>query len=209
MTWDRLYKLSDDFLYIYREADEGWNYALYSRDGPSSAYSLADGGYIDGEINANINGIASIAAYHLKAECNPIPSNLSFEKFAEQIDTKPDAIIRGIRLFLSPELKKAGIKALPPHILPEVRRIIDRRLSSPILLMHNLMGWKMHFISKDKLPDTKPVYIELPDATGWLYPDNNVHPDEIGEYDTSWAYRLWMEPIFIEKRRNDIVIDVE
>ena len=209
MTWDRLYRLSDDYLYICHEADEGWSYAFYSRDSISCAYSLADGGYIDGETNTSIDDIASLAAYQLKANSAPIAMDLSFRQFIEQVDTRSDITIRGIRIFLSPELKKVGVEALPPHILPDLRRIIDRRLSSPILLMHNLMGWKMHFISKDKLPDTKPVYIELPDATGWLYPDNNVHPDEIGEYDTSWVYRLWMEPIFIEKRRNDIVIDVE
>ena len=60
MIWDRLYKLANDFLYVYREADIGWNYALYSQDGPSSAYSLADGGYIQGETTANIDDIASL-----------------------------------------------------------------------------------------------------------------------------------------------------
>ena len=209
MIWDRFYRLSDDYLYICREADEGWNFSLYSRDSISCAYSLVDGGYIDGQTNISINDIASLAAYQLKSNTAPVPTDLSFWQFSEQVDTRPDISIRGIRIFLSPELKKAGIEALPPHILPEVRRIIDRRLSSPILLMHNLMGWKMHFISKDNLPDTKPVFVELPDATGCLYPDINVHPDEIGEYDTLWAYRLWMEPIYIEKRRNVIVIDVE
>ena len=207
MIWDRLYKLANDFLYVYREADIGWNYALYSRDGPSRAYSLADGGYIQGETTANIDDIASLAAYRLKADDTPIPANLSFETFAVQIDTKPDITIRGVRIFLSPELKKAGINALPNHILTDLRRIIDRRLSSPILLMHNLMGWKMHFISNDNLPDTTPVSVELPDAIGHLYPDTNVSPDDIGEYDTSWAYRLWMEPIYIDRRGNDIVID--
>jgi hypothetical protein len=159
MIWDRLYKLANDFLYVYREADIGWNYALYSRDGPSRAYSLADGGYIQGETTANIDDIASLAAYRLKADDTPIPANLSFETFAVQIDTKPDITIRGVRIFLSPELKKAGINALPNHILTDLRRIIDRRLSSPILLMNNLMGWKMHFISKDNLPDTTPVSV--------------------------------------------------
>jgi hypothetical protein len=100
MIWDRLYKLANDFLYVYREADIGWNYALYSRDGPSRAYSLADGGYIQGETTANIDDIASLAAYRLKADDTPIPANLSFETFAVQIDTKPDITIRGIRIFL-------------------------------------------------------------------------------------------------------------
>lgn len=209
MTWDRLYRLSDDYLYICREVDEGWNYALYSRDSISCTYSLADGGYIDGESNTDINDIASLAAYQLKANGAPIPTDLSFRQFTEQVDTRPDITIRGIRIFLSPELKKAGIEALPPHILPEVRRIINRRLSSPILLMHNLTGWTMHFSSKDNLPDTKPFLIKLPDTTGYLYPDDNVHPDEIGEYDTSWAYRLWTEPIYIDKRRNAFIIDAD
>ena len=207
MIWDKLFRLSDDYLYICREADEGWNYTLYSRDSISCAYSLVDGGYIDGETNTSINDIASLAACQLKANSAPVPTDLSFRQFTEQVDTRPDITIRGIRIFLSPELKKSGIEALPPHILPEVRRIIDRRLSSPILLMHNLMGWKMHFISNDNLPDTTPVSIELPDAIGHLYPDTNVSPDDIGEYDTSWAYRLWMEPIYIDRRGNDIVID--
>ena len=157
MIWDKLFRLSDDYLYICREADEGWNYTLYSRDSISCAYSLADGGYIDGESNTNINDIASLATHQLKANGTPIPTDLSFRQFTEQVDTRPNITIRGIRIFLSPELKKSGIEALPPHILPEVRRIIDRRLSSPILLMHNLMGWKMHFISNDNLPDTTPV----------------------------------------------------
>ena len=207
MIWDKLFRLSDDYLYICREADEGWNYALYSRDSISCAYSLADGGYIDGESNTNINDIASLATHQLKANGTPIPTDLSFRQFTEQVDTRPNITIRGIRIFLSPELKKSGIEALPPHILPEVRRIIDRRLSSPILLMHNLMGWKMHFITDDNLPDTTPVSVELPDAIGHLYPDTNVSPDDIGEYDTSWAYRLWMEPIYIDRHGNDIVID--
>ena len=209
MIWDKLFFFFFEYLYICREADEGWNYALYSRDSISCAYSLADGGYIDGESNTNINDIASLATHQLKANGTPIPTDLSFRQFTEQVDTRPDITIRGIRIFLSPELKKAGIEALPPHILPEVRRIIDHRLSSPILLMHTLRGWTMHFISDDRVPDTTPVSIELPDTIGMLYPDYNVSPDDIGEYDTSWAYRLWMDPIYIERRGSDIVIDAD
>ena len=67
----------------------------------------------------------------------------------------------------------------------------------------------MHFISGDCIPDTTPISIELPDTIGLLYPDYNVSPDDIREYDTSWAYRLWMDPIYIEQHGNDIVIDAD
>lgn len=86
MTWDRLYRLSDDYLYICHEADEGWSYAFYSRDSISCAYSLADGGYIDGETNTSIDDIASLAAYQLKANSAPIAMDLSFRQFIEQVD---------------------------------------------------------------------------------------------------------------------------
>ena len=136
MIWERLYELSDkSILHISREADEGWNYALYHRCSVGE-YTLADGGYIDGHTTDPIDDIAYISTQLLGTSV-PVKTSLTVKEFQDYIKQVPDAIHRGVNIFLSPELKSAGIENIPESLLTEIRQAIDRRLSQDILLIYH------------------------------------------------------------------------
>lgn len=229
MIWEQLYEYPDNsILHVSREADEGWNYALYHRCSVGE-YTLADGGYIDNaalspEIrneplsnpNKNlpdpIDEVASIAAQMLGTSV-PVKASLTVNEFQEYIKQVPDMTYRGVDIFLTPELKKAGIEAVPEQTLTEIRQAIDRRLCQNILLMHDpVKGYVMHFVSDDDIPiEQKNLFflVILPDTCGCIYAGDGVDLEEIGEYDEHWALRLWLDPVYIELRAGKFVFDID
>ena len=226
MIWERLYELSDkSILHISREADEGWNYALYHRCSIGE-YTLADGGYIEnsvlpqgvrnsplgeseGDTTDPIDDIAYISTQLLGTSA-PVKTSLTVKEFQEYIKQVPDAIHRGVNIFLSPELKSAGIEAIPESLLTEIRQAIDRRLSQDILLIYNpLRGYSMHFIDPEQVSDDNFYPVNLPDTVGHLHIGDHVSLNEIGEYDEHWALRLWLDPVYIELRAGDFVFDMD
>ena len=210
MIWEQLYELSDkSILHISREADEGWNYALYQycRVGE---YTLADGGYIDGHTADPIDDIANISAQILEAS-TPVKANLTVQEFQTYIKKVPDMTYRGVDIFLSPELKKAGIEAIPEPLLTEIRQAIDRRLSQDILLIYNpIQGYSMHFVDPESFTEEEKYHpVFLPDSVGYLRAGERVNLDEIGEYDEQWARHLWLDPVYIDRRGNEIIFDMD
>ena len=75
----------------------------------------------------------------------------------------------------------------------------------PVLLIHNFLGWGFHLIDRAQAPDTTPIEVSLPDTIGLLYPDTNVREDEILEDDPDYARNLWLDPIYIDRRGDQIV----
>ena len=209
MIWERLYELSDkSILHISREADEGWNYALYHRCSVGE-YTLANGGYIDGHTTDPIDDIAYISTQLLGTSV-PVKASLTVKEFQEYIKQVPDAIHRGVNIFLSPELKSAGIENIPESLLTEIRQAIDRRLSQDILLIYNpLKGYSMHFIDPKQVSNDNFYPVSLPDTVGHLRVGDHVNLDELGEYDEYWARRLWLDPVYIDRRRDELVFDID
>ena len=209
MIWDRLYELPDkSILYISREADEGWDYALFHRCSVGE-YTLADGGYIDGLTADPIDSIASIAAQILEIP-EPSKANLTFKEFQEYLKEIPDMTYRGVDIFLAPDLKKAGIEAIPTSLLTEIRHFIDRRLSQDILLSYEpIKGYTMHFIDPSQVTDQSFYLVPLPDTSGRLRAGDHVSLDEISEYDEYWARRLWLDPVYIERRGDKFYFDMD
>ena len=205
---ERLYELPNAYLLVEREADQGWSYALYNR-AKLCSYALADGGGIDGHAHATIDEVAAAAAQLMGIADSPMPSNKTFAEFSEFVDTEPDAVIRGVRVFLSPQLKKAGIGAVPGDVIARVREQIDLRLARPILLVYDTVkGFAMHQIDVESAPDAKPYEVELPDCTGLLYLDGSASGEQVGDYDADWARSIWLDPVFIDRIGGQVVADV-
>ena len=207
--YEMLYELPDAYLFIDREADQGWNYALYDR-AELCSYGLVDGGYIDGRVDAPIDDIAAAAARMMGIDDVPRPADKTFQEFSELVETKPDAVIRSVEVYLSPELKKAGIAAIPEDVMADVREQIDQRFLRPILLIHDpVKGFGMHQIDPDSAPDSQPFEVELPDCTGRLYVDRSAGDAQIGDYDVDWARQIWLDPVCIDRIGGKIVFDID
>jgi len=168
-----------------------------------------NGGYIEGRITEPIDEIASIAAGRLHLTDPIEKAGISVKQLFEWVEDKEDMKYRGVKVFLSPELKAAGIDAIPSEMLDVVKKTIDERLASSILMSYQPeRGYQMNLVNKSEVHDTDCVEVPLPDGTtGILCLDPSVKGDSIGEYDIDWAKRLWLQDIHISIRGGKHVLD--
>ena len=207
---ERLYQSGRSYLYVSCEADEGWNYALYAED-DEGALRLKDGGYIEDRITDPIDEIADTAARRLLLPGPVEKARISKKQLFDWVEEKEDMEYRGVKVYLSPELKAAGIDAVPSVMLDELKKAVDERLSSPILMTYSPEhGYQMTIINATEIQKYTGVEVPLPDGTaGILCLDQSVKGDTIGEYDTDWARQIWLQDIRICIRSGKYVLESE
>ena len=207
---ERLYRAGRSFLYITCEADEGWNFALYAAD-DEGILRLKDGGYIEGRIADPIDMIAVTAAKRLLLTDSPEEAEITTGQLFDWVIEKADMEYRGVKVFLSPELKADGIDAVPSGTLDELKKTVNDRLSKPLLMTYDpVNGYRMNFIRTAEIRDNARKEVRLPDGTiGILCFDPSVTDETISEYDDEWARELWLQDIRIRIRGGKHVLESE
>ena len=207
---ERLYKSGRSYLLVSNEADEGWNYAFYALD-DERILRLKDGGYIAGRITDPIDEIAHTAARRLQLVDALEKADISKDQLFEWIVEKEDMEYRGVKVFLSPELKADGIDAIPSETIDELKKMIDDCLLKALLLTHSPeQGYQMNFVDAAELDNKAHKEVPLPDGTvGILYFDPSVTAEPVNEYDDDWARELWLQDIHIRIRDGKHVLESE
>ena len=207
---ERLYKAGTSYLLVSCEADEGWYFSFYAKDS-EGILRLKDGGYIEGRITDPIDEIAHTAARRLFINDPLEKAGISTDQLSDWVVDKEDMEYRGIKVFLSPELKANGIDCIPPETIDELKRIVDERLSMPILLKYDHeQGYQMIFTGASEIHDKACRVIQLPDGTaGSLYFDPSISDETISEYDDDWAREIWLQDIHISIRGEKYVLESE
>ena len=207
---ERLYMSGRSYLLVSNEADEGWNYAFYALD-DENILCLKDGGYIAGRITDPIDEIAHTAARRLQLFDALEKADISKDQLFEWVVEKEDMEYRGVKVFLSPELKADGIDAILSETIDELKKMIDNRLLKALLLTYSPeQGYQMNFVDAAELDDKAHKEVPLPDATvGILFFDPSVTDETISEYDDDWARDLWLQDIHIRIRDGKHVLESE
>lgn len=207
---ERLYKSGSSYLHVYCEADEGWNYALYAED-DEGFLRLKDGGYIEGRITAPVDEIASSAVRRLLLEGPLEKARISKKQLFDWVVEKEDLEYRGVKAFLSPELKAAGIDAVPSETIDTLKKIVDERLLRPILMTYDPEhGYRMDLVAGTDARKDHGIEVPLPDGTaGILIQDPSVQDETASEYDTDWARQIWLQDIYIRIRSGKYVLESE
>ncbi|MDO5117612.1 MAG: hypothetical protein Q4D34_03915 [Eggerthellaceae bacterium] len=199
-----LYRAGDVLFSVRRDSCEGWVYTVYEKDRETYMFDTPAGGYIEGLQGCSASRIASYVSEIISAGSEGIEAlDVPMSEFLNHVRQRPIFTYRGVSVFCDP-IYRANGKSQTSEIISTIKRLIDDRLALSILLYRSRISgrYSMKLIAAgddERYSDEPCVLIERADGTqGQLIYDSSVLCDADSiDYDISWAYDLWMEPVFI------------
>lgn len=203
--WDALFRVSPDYLYIERQAAEGWLYTLYSLN-QSWHYEAIDGGTIDGRIYDAAEMIASDIADRVGIDRYRIQRiNIPFAQLAEYNSRIPNFEIQGVPVYVDPKIHQP----LPDKSLGLIQRKALLQTTLPVLAYQNGSGSRHYLrlfdLYERRLYSDQNPHIDVPTKSGFnrIYLEPNINANSLTEKDMIRARHLWYEPIYISRQFMD------